>query len=276
MNRLDVRFRDLAAAGRSAVIPYITAGHPDPVVTVPVMHALVAAGADVIELGMPFSDVMADGPVIQAACATALERGMTLEKVMAQVAEFRRDDARTPVVMMGYMNPLERRGLARVAGEAAAAGVDGLLIVDCPIEESAGSSAAFGQAGLYQIHLAAPTTSPERLARIAAAGGGFIYLVALKGVTGAGSLDIDTLGVPLAALRAGGNTPVAVGFGIKTPEQVAAVAGIADGVVIGSALVSELDAVVDAEQAAARARAFLEPIREAVENTRPVATVVRS
>lgn len=275
MNRLDRRFAQLREAGRSALIPYITAGHPVPSASVPVMHALVEAGADVIELGMPFTDVMADGPVIQDACAAALENGMTLAKVIAQVAEFRRDDAETPVILMGYMNPLERRGLAQGVGEAAEAGVDGMLIVDCPVEEAGDSSRLLSGAGLHQIHLAAPTTSPERLKRIAAAGGGFTYLVALKGVTGAATLDPERLREPLAALRAGGDTPVCVGFGVKTPQHAAAVAGVADGVVIGSALVAALAGADDPAVAAERARAFLEPMREAVENSRPVAIPAR-
>lgn len=257
MNRIDARFDALKKQSRAALIPYITAGHPHPDFTVPVMHALVEAGADLVELGIPFSDVMADGPVIQQACNTALRHGTTLQSVLAMVAEFRREDAYTPVVLMGYMNPLERHGIVDAARHAADAGADGMLIVDCPAEESADTLPALRAAGLHQIFLVAPTTSEARMERIAAAASGFIYFVSLKGVTGAASLDTASLLVPLKRIRRHTNTPVAVGFGITTPEQAAGVAELADAVVIGSALVGTLDGARNVNDAIASARSFL-------------------
>lgn len=257
MNRIDVRFAMLKEQGRAALVPYITAGHPHPEATVAVMHALVEAGADVIELGIPFSDVMADGPVIQQACSTALRHGTTLQRVLAMVAEFRRTDPHTPVVLMGYMNPLERYGIDDVAAHAAAAGVDGLLIVDCPVEESGDTVPVLQAVGLHQIFLVAPTTSDRRLRRIAEAASGFIYFVSLKGVTGAASLDLASLQLPLERIRAHSRLPVAVGFGIRTPEQAAGVAELADAVVIGSALVEALDRTQDTAAAIRAAGNFL-------------------
>lgn len=261
MNRIDLRFDSLGKQSRAALVPYITAGHPHPDFTVPVMHALVAAGADVIELGIPFSDVMADGPVIQQACNTALQHGTTLETVLAMVAEFRRGDAHTPVVLMGYMNPLERYGIENAARHAADAGADGMLIVDCPAEESVDTLPALKAAGLHQIFLVAPTTSEARMQRIAADASGFIYFVSLKGVTGAASLDMASLRTPLERIRRYSETPVAVGFGITTPEQAAGVAEVADAVVIGSALVKALDGVQDTGAAAQTAGNFLKDFK---------------
>ncbi len=268
MNRIDARFGQLRGDNRAALIPYLTAGHPEPEWTVPVMHALVDAGADLLELGVPFSDVMADGPVIQNACARALERGMDWRQVLAMVAEFRRTDPHTPVVLMGYMNPLERRGMEQAVAECADAGADGLLIVDCPMEESVDIDPLLAARDLHGIRLAAPTTSPGRLERIARHAGGFIYFVSLKGVTGAASLDLDALAGPLERIRQLGDCPVAVGFGIREADQAAAVARMADGVVIGSALVSVLDSCRSPDQAMAAARGFVEPIRKAMDNSR--------
>lgn len=266
MNRIDERFDQLRASGRTALIPYITAGHPVPEATVNVMHAAVAAGADLLELGIPFSDVMADGPVIQNACLRALEQGTDLDRVLAMTEQFRAADAETPVILMGYMNPLERRGMDRFAARASAAGVDGLLIVDCPFDEAAETRQCLEQAGLHQIFLVAPTTTPDRLERMRGMVGGFIYYVSLKGVTGAAGVDLDQLAPAIGRIRAMSELPVAVGFGISTPEQAARVAAVADGVVIGSALVRELDGAGTADQAAARAKAFLVPVRAAVDN----------
>lgn len=264
-NRIDWRFRELAERGRTALIPYITAGHPQPGATVPVMHALVEHGADVLELGVPFSDVMADGPVIQNACRTALEQGMTLDAVFSAVSGFRRDDDATPVILMGYMNPVERRGLARFAADAAAAGVDGLLIVDCPADEAADTTRAFHASGLHQIFLAAPTTTQARLEKLAAVAGGFVYYVSLKGVTGSAALDVSTLEAAVARIRARLNLPVAVGFGISTPDQAAQVAEVADAVVIGSALVSRLDEAAGDDEAVRIATEFVAGIRAALD-----------
>jgi len=265
-NRIDRRFAELDRAGRKGLIPYITAGHPDPAGTVSVMHALVENGADLLELGVPFSDVMADGPVIQNACRRALEQGMTLDRVFAMAAEFRRRDDQTPMILMGYMNPVERRGLERFAEQAAEAGVDGLLIVDCPADEAAETTRVFSASGLHQIFLVAPTTTEPRLARMTPRAGGFIYYVSLKGVTGSAALDADSLAAPLARIRQRSKLPVAVGFGIATPEQAAAVAGVADAVVIGSALVKQLDSADTPKQACAVAAAYAASIRAALDD----------
>jgi tryptophan synthase alpha chain len=240
-NRIDRRFAALAEHGRKGLIPYVTAGHPDPAWTVEIMHALVANGADLLELGIPFSDVMADGPVIQNACAAALEQGMTLEKVFAQVAEFRARDSDTPVILMGYMNPVERCGLETFSRRAAGAGVDGLLIVDCPADEAVETRRVFAEHELHQIFLVAPTTTEARVERMAPLAGGFIYYVSLKGVTGSAALDAGALAPAIGSIRDRSDLPVAVGFGISTPAQAEAVAAVADAVVIGSALVSQLD-----------------------------------
>jgi tryptophan synthase alpha chain len=269
LNRIDARFRDLREKGRPALVPYVTAGYPCPDATVPVMHAAVEAGADLVEVGMPFSDVMADGPVIQEACARALEQGTHLDQVLAMVAEFRRRDAHTPVILMGYTNPIERRGLERFVGEAARAGVDGLLIVDCPAEEAGDMRAALAAHGLHQIFLVAPTTTEARLQRTAALAGGFVYYVSIKGVTGAASLDTGSLAPAVERIRRHLDLPVAIGFGIRTAEQAAATAQAGDAVVIGSALVSKLGECRGADDAASVTREFLAPIREAMDNSSP-------
>lgn len=267
MNRIDQRFRQLKAQGRCALIPYVTAGHPHPDATVAVMQAAVEAGADLLELGMPFSDVMADGPVIQNACARALEHGVGLDEVLAMVAEFRRCDSATPVVLMGYANPIERRGIERFCVEAKSAGVDGVLVVDCPADEAEQWRSELVDSGLHQVFLVAPTTTPGRLQRTAELAGGFIYCVSIKGVTGAASLDIATLAPAVAEVKAASEVPVAVGFGIRTPQQAAAVAGHADGVVIGSALVAQLDRADTPAAAVAIARDYLASVRRAMDNT---------
>jgi len=264
-NRIDRRFAALAQTGRKALVPYITAGHPSPEATIELLHALVDAGADLLEVGVPFSDVMADGPVIQNACERALIQGMTLDRVFAMVEQFRTDDAETPVILMGYMNPIERRGLGRFARDAAAAGVDALLIVDCPADEAEETVEAFAGRGMHQIFLAAPTTTPSRMERLAKIAGGFIYYVSLKGVTGSATLNAASLAPALAGIRAYSQLPVAVGFGISTPEQAAAVGREADAVVIGSALVQRLDAAPDVAAAVAIARAYIGPVRAALD-----------
>ena len=264
-NRIDRRFAALAERGRRGLIPYVTAGHPTPELTVDILHSLVAGGADLLELGIPFSDVMADGPVIQNACEAALRQGMTLDRVFEQVAEFRRRDADTPVILMGYMNPIERRGLETFADQAAEAGVDGLLVVDCPADEAADTTRIFDDRALHQIFLVAPTTTEARVQRMAPLAGGFIYYVSLKGVTGSAALDADALAPAIEAIRARSDLPVAVGFGISTPEQAEAVALVADAVVIGSALVSKLDAAEGREEAAEIVTGYLSGIRAALD-----------
>lgn len=269
MNRIDARFRQLREQGRRALVPYVTAGHPRPEATVPVLRAAVEAGADLLEVGMPFSDVMADGPVIQNACARSLEYGTGLDEVLAMVAEFRRSDPATPVILMGYTNPIERHGLAEFCAHAAEAGVDGLLIVDCPAEEAGEMREQLRRHGLHQIFLVAPTTTDARLERTATLAGGFVYYVSVKGVTGSASLDVDALGPAVARIRSRMELPVAVGFGIRTPDQAAAVSVIADAVVIGSALVERLDDCDSVGEATDAVHDFLAPTRQAMDNSAP-------
>lgn len=265
MNRIDARFAALRAAGRKGLIPFVTAGDPLPEATVAIMHALVEAGADLIELGVPFSDPMADGPVIQKASERALERGVTAAGVLAMVRAFRRDDADTPVVLMGYLNPVEIYGRERFVADAAAAGVDGVLLVDAPLEESAALRALLDRHDLRQILLAAPTTAGERLARMAQSAAGFLYYVAFAGVTGATRLDVDAVEPKVAELKRLTEVPVAVGFGVKDAASARAIARYADAVVVGSALVEHLAGCADTETAADDAAAFLRPLRAAID-----------
>jgi len=265
LNRIDQKFRALAERGRKALVPYVTAGHPHPDASVDILHAAVEAGADLLELGMPFSDVMADGPVIQNACAKALHHGTDLDSVLDMVRQFRSRDADTPVILMGYTNPIERRGAGRFAAEAAAAGVDALLVVDCPADEAEQLKTELARHGLHQIFLVAPTTTEQRLQRMARLAGGFVYYVSIKGVTGASSLDVSTLAPAVKRIRAAADLPVAIGFGIREPDQAAAVARAADAVVIGSALVERLDRCSSAAEAVAETRAYLGSVRAAMD-----------
>ena len=242
MTRFQSTFSRLAQQGRKALIPYVTAGDPAPRHTVPLMHTLVKAGADVIELGVPFSDPMADGPVIQHACERALAHGTSLARVLEMVAEFRRKDAVTPVVLMGYANPIEAMGQESFAARAAQAGVDGVLVVDYPPEESADFAAALHARALAPIYLVAPTSSDARIAEVARLARGFVYYVSLKGVTGSASLDVADVAQNVARLKAALPLPVGVGFGIRDAETAAKIATIADAVVVGSRLVQEIAA----------------------------------
>ncbi|MDX9706839.1 MAG: tryptophan synthase subunit alpha, partial [Azospira sp.] len=217
-SRIQTTFQRLQAQGRKALIPFITAGDPDPALTVPLMRALVEAGADIIELGVPFSDPMADGPTIQRASERALAKGMTMRKLLALVAEFRQTNADTPVVLMGYANPVEAMGVDRFGAAAADAGVDGVLVVDYPPEESAEFSAAMKAHGLDPIFLLAPTSTEERIAGTARVASGYVYYVSLKGVTGSAALDVDAVAARLPAIRARTGLPVGVGFGIRDAE----------------------------------------------------------
>lgn len=241
-NRLTQRFAQLRKAGRTALIPYLTAGDPYPDVTVDFMHTLVAAGADVIELGVPFTDPMADGPVIQAACERALVHGTSLRDVIAMVARFREDDAETPVVLMGYYNPIDRLGLESFADKAQTAGVDGVLIVDLTAEEAPEVVPSLAAANLSPVCLIAPTTGEARIKLICENAGGYIYYVSFKGVTGAASLDTDALAGQIEPIRRATDLPIGVGFGVRTPDNAAAVADVADGVVVGSVLVGQIAA----------------------------------
>jgi len=246
MSRIANRLQTLKAEGRQALIPYVTAGDPQPAVSVPLMHAMVAAGADIIELGVPFSDPMADGPVIQRAAERALAHHTSLHDVLGMVAEFRRDDADTPVVLMGYLNPVEVMGYATFAKAAAEAGVDGVLSVDLPPEEAHDLLLALRAHDLDPIFLLAPTTDDARIETICAVASGYVYYVALKGVTGAGGLDVQSVADKLQQIRRHTDLPVGVGFGIKDAESARAVSRVADAVVVGSALVRII------EQAAAQ------------------------
>jgi tryptophan synthase alpha chain len=267
VSRIDRRFAQLASAGRKALVPYLVAGHPEPGSTPDLMHALVAAGADLLELGVPFSDPMADGPVIQAASEKALASNIGLAEVFAVVANFRAQDQDTPVILMGYMNPIEVLGVQRFAREAAHAGVDGVLIVDVPPEEVDSVRQPLQQHGLQQIFLVAPTTESDRMAAICELAEGFVYYVALKGVTGADLPLADQIGAAVTQIRSHTSLPVAVGFGIKSAADARAVGSRSDAVVIGSALVSALDQATSREQAVEIASRFLTPIRAALDET---------
>jgi len=238
MSRITACFAELKQAGRKALIPYIVAGDPVPGVTVGFMQAMVAAGADIIELGVPFSDPMADGPVITKAHERALKHHTSLHQVLEMVVEFRRTDRKTPIVLMGYLNPVERMGYAVFAEAAAAAGVDGVLTVDLPPEEGADLTRELRERGLDPIYLLAPTTTPERIKLITDAASGYVYYVSLKGVTGAATLDVEAVAKRLDTIRTISHLPIGVGFGIKDAESAAAVSRHADGVVVGSVLVA--------------------------------------
>lgn len=240
MSRFAERFAALRRVGRTALIPYLTAGDPGPEATVAFMHALVSAGADAIELGVPFTDPMADGPVIQAACERALVHGTSLSDVLDMVARFRERDTDTPVALMGYFNPIDSMGLDRFAARAREAGVDAALIVDMTAEEAPDIAPALTEAGIDPVCLIAPTTGESRIARICENAAGFIYYVSFKGVTGASSLDTDRLAAQIAPIRRATELPIGVGFGVRTPENAAAVAAVADAVIVGSALVRQI------------------------------------
>lgn len=265
VDRIDACFARLRAAGRKALIPFVTAGDPSLEATVPVLHALVDAGADVLELGVPFSDPMADGPTIQRSSERALARGAGLRYVLQTVASFRERDSSTPVVLMGYLNPVEIHGYAAFAKAAVAAGVDGVLLVDLPPEEAGEAQQAFDEAGLALVLLASPTTSEARADKLLALARGYLYYVSFAGVTGASErLDSDAANARLQALRQRATVPVAAGFGIKDAASAAAMATQADGVVVGSALVAALADAGSADEAAQRAGAFLAPLRQAL------------
>ncbi|MEE8320339.1 MAG: tryptophan synthase subunit alpha, partial [Gammaproteobacteria bacterium] len=240
MSKINHCFTSLRKDARTALIPFITAGDPEPGVTVPLMHALVRGGADIIELGVPFSDPMADGPVIQRASERALVHGTSLRDVIGMVVEFRKKNSDTPVILMGYLNPVEVMGYESFASVAANAGVDGVLIVDMPPEESESLRQGLNQNGLDQVFLIAPTTSEERLDRICNSASGFLYYVSLKGVTGSNRLDVDSVAEKLHQIRAKTDLPVGVGFGIKDAATAAQVGKISDAVIVGSALVERV------------------------------------
>jgi tryptophan synthase alpha chain len=266
MSRIESCFRRLAGQQRKALIPYVTAGDPQPDVTVPLMHALVKAGADLLEVGVPFSDPMADGPVIQAACERALVHHTSLHGVLDMVREFRTVDTKTPVILMGYLNPVEVWGYDDFARAAAAAGVDGVLMVDMPPEEAGILTGALREQGIDVIFLLAPTTSDARMNTISQSASGFVYYVSFKGVTGANRLDVGEVADKLVEVRKHTDLPIGVGFGIRDPESAAEIARIADAVVVGSALVGRIADLTDRPESIPQALAeMLSEMRSAID-----------
>jgi len=267
MSRLAAKFAELKASGRKALIPFITAGDPFPEFTVPLLHEMVAAGADIIELGVPFSDPMADGPVIQRASERALQHHIGLRKVLSMAMEFRKTDQTTPLVLMGYLNPIEIMGYEDFANAAQRADVDGVLTVDLPPEEANECVVLLRERGIDQIFLLAPNTTAERIRKMDAAGSGYLYYVSLKGVTGAGHLDTNDVEEKLTLIKANTALPVGVGFGVKDADTAKTIAAIADGVVVGSALINKIESNLDDPQ---RARqeiiALLKSMRQAMDS----------
>tara|TARA_R110002110_G_scaffold406421_1_gene626227 strand:- start:20110 stop:20931 length:822 start_codon:yes stop_codon:yes gene_type:complete len=270
VSRIAGRFQELAGQGRTALIPYIVAGDPGLEVTVPLMHRLVESGADIIEIGVPFSDPMSEGPVIQLAHERSLANGTSLRDVLEIVQEFRRTDSTTPVLLMGYANPVEHMGYDKFADAASAAGVDALLTVDIPPEEVVQVNTQLQRVGMDNIFLIAPTTPDARVETIARQASGFIYYVSLKGVTGAGNLDTDEVARRIAVIRSHCSLPVAVGFGIKDAPSARSVAAVADGVVVGSALVNSMAQAIESgggkDGAIEAAAALLADIRIGVDS----------
>jgi tryptophan synthase alpha chain len=275
MNRIESTLKALQAQGRKALIPYVTAGYPYADSTPELMHAMVSAGSNIIELGVPFSDPMADGPVIQKAGEKALTFGIGMSQVLDMVRTFRQKDATTPVVLMGYANPVERYDLKHAqpnqgsafVRDAAAAGVDGVLIVDYPPEESETFAQALKTHGLDMIFLLAPTSTPERMAQVGRIASGYVYYVSLKGVTGAGNLDTDAVEAMLPQIRQHVNTPVGVGFGIRDAVTACAVGKTADAVVIGSKIIQLIENE-PRDRVAPVAAEFLSGIRAALDGLR--------
>jgi tryptophan synthase alpha chain len=267
VSRLAAVFEELSKTGRKALIPFITAGDPRPDFTLPMMHAMVEAGADVIELGVPFSDPMADGPVIQRASERALDHKMSLRRTLAIAIEFRKTNQQTPVVLMGYVNPIEAMGYEDFANAAQRAEIDGVLTVDLPPEEAEECVALLKARDIDPIFLLAPNSSDERVKKMDTAGSGYIYYVSLKGVTGAGHLDIADVENKLNQIRANTRLPVAIGFGVKDAQTAKTIAGIGDGVVIGSALISKIEANLDdPERAKSEIVELLKSMRQAMDS----------
>lgn len=270
LSRIQQCFKKLGEGNRKALIPYIVAGDPQANITVAVMHALVDAGADILEIGVPFSDPMAEGPTIQLAHERALEHNTSIHDVFAAVSEFRQKDGETPVVLMGYANPVVVTGYERFAQLASDAGVDGLLTVDMPPEEAGELNAALSAKAIDIIYLIAPTTTPERMKHICANATGYVYYVSLKGVTGASNIDIDSVREKVSEIRQYTDLPVSVGFGIKDNESAKAVGQVADGVVVGSALVNNMaelgeGGIDDIAQYAKQAAQLIANMRKAID-----------
>jgi tryptophan synthase alpha chain len=264
MSRIQGRFAALASAKRKALIPYITAGDPHPSLTVPLMRGLVEAGADILELGVPFSDPMADGPVIQRSGERALKHGVGLKDVLGMVREFRKSDAATPIVLMGYANPVEAMGAEKFAAAAKDAGIDGVIVVDYPPQECLEFSALMKKSDIDPIFLLAPTSTKKRIEEVARSGSGYLYYVSLRGVTGAANIDLTDVAAHIPQIRKATKLPIGVGFGIRDAESARRVAQSADAVVIGSRIIQEIEAG-SADSAVSRVKAFLKPIRQALD-----------
>lgn len=268
--RLQQRFAQCKSENRAALVTFVTAGDPDLAQSASILRALASHGADVVELGMPFTDPMADGVAIQAANLRALGHHVKLSEILAMVADFRKEDADTPIVLMGYANPILAYGPARFAQDAARAGVDGCIVVDLPPEEDADLGPALRAAGLHFIRLATPTTDAKRLPKVLQGASGFLYYVSVAGITGTQTANNADIAAAVARIKASTDIPVAVGFGIRTPEQAAEVARHADGVVVGSAIVALIGeaAAQKANDIGARAGVFVESLAKAVHNAR--------
>jgi tryptophan synthase alpha chain len=264
MSRIQGRFQALARDKRKALIPYITAGDPHPSLTVPLMRALVEAGADIVELGVPFSDPMADGPVVQRAGERALKHGVGLANVLSMVKEFRKGDDATPIVLMGYANPIEAMGVEQFVAAAKAADIDGVIVVDYPPEECEQFAALAKKHAIDPVFLLAPTSTDKRIEQVARVGSGYLYYVSLRGITGASNIDLGEVAARIPKIRAATKLPIGVGFGIRDAESARRVAQSADAVVIGSRIIQEIEAG-SADQAVSRVKAFLKPIREALD-----------
>lgn len=265
MSRIGQTFEALKAQNKTGLVTFITAGDPSPQATVPLLHALVAGGADVLELGVPFSDPMAEGPVIQRACERALAHGIGIRHVFEYVREFRKTNQHTPVVLMGYANPIERIGVDAFIAASQEAGADGAIVVDYPPEECEEFAARMRAADLDLIFLLAPTSTEQRVQQVAKVGGGFSYYVSLKGVTGAGHIDTAEVAQRIAAIRKHVKLPIGVGFGIRDAATAKAVAEVADAVVIGSRIIQEIEASTP-EQAPQKVQAFVAGIRQALDS----------
>jgi tryptophan synthase alpha chain len=268
--RIDTRFAELQKEGRAAFVTFVMAGDPDPATSLAIIKALPKAGADIIEIGMPFTDPMADGPAIQAAGLRALKAGMTLTKTLGLVRDFRKDDERTPLVLMGYYNPIYIYGVDKFLADAKAAGVDGLIIVDLPPEEDTELCLPAMKAGLNFIRLATPTTDDKRLPAVLANTSGFVYYVSITGITGSASADTAQVADAVARIKRHTKLPVCVGFGIRTPEAARGIAQAANGVVVGSALIDALRATLDADN-----RATAKTVSEVADLTAALAQGVR-
>ncbi|MDR1368472.1 MAG: tryptophan synthase subunit alpha [Candidatus Accumulibacter sp.] len=264
MSRIQAVFERLEAQGRKALIPFITVGDPSPSLTVPLMRALVDAGADIIELGIPFSDPMADGPTIQRASERALANGVDLRRVFEAVAGFREQNSDTPVVLMGYANPIESTGTDAFIAEAVKTGVDGVLVVDYPPEECEKFAECLRANAIDLIFLLAPTSSPDRVARVATQASGYVYYVSLKGVTGSGVPDIEALAERILEIRSATGLPVGVGFGIRDAATAKAVAMTADAVIVGSRIIEEIERSKP-DEVVSRVRALVAELREGID-----------